>query len=245
MVSTSVLALTFSASLESAEQTTLPNIKEEAVDKTTMLLISTSTENAPISTKKEDKDDKEPLVDKVTTLSPTLPPSPIAQAPEPSSNPLTRRLVTFDQRQEGRFNVRADLENLLIVFITDPSEIPASGPSSAHQTLLDMLKKSAANSKANVNKSSSKKFKKDPKDVPLSELPDYSAFKVPSFKQTAKLPYYPQIAAQARSPYHVDIDSTLESRALYLPSPSNGPMSYQQDIDQPPLIQFLKAIPSA
>lgn len=237
VVSTTLFEVVFSAPLETAD---LLELRDELEDK---LEISTST-IATTSTDKADNKDKDPKpVAELTTVSPSLPastplPTTLAEKPAQTLAPLpARRIVTFDQRQEGRFNVRADLENLLVIFVTDTSE-SSSGSASPQQTLLDLLKRSAANSKANVNKNQSKKYKKDQKVVPVSEVSDYS-FKVPPFK----VPYYPQFA-QSRSPYHVDIDSNLESRALFY-QPTGSLSDYQQELDHPPMIQFLKAIPSA
>lgn len=238
VVSATLLKATFCAPLETTKKIDLSELRDELEDK---LETSTSTESS-ISTEKAETEDKETTLESVkqTTQYPSLPtslsPSTLAVKPEAT---LTRRIVTFDQRQEGKFNVRADLENLLIIFVTDSSDGTPSA-SSPQQTLLELLTRSAANSKANVNKNQNKKYKKDEKVLPLGDISDYSAFKVPQFK-----PNYYQQFTQSRSPYHVDIDSNMNSRALYLQSSPTGSLNEYQQVDHPPLIQFLKAIPSA
>lgn len=66
-----------------------------------------------------------------------------------------RRVVTYDQRQEGQYNIRADLENFMIVLIP---QSPTEG-----LNILDMLTKSATKGnnflKANTNKKYRPKFR--------------------------------------------------------------------------------------
>ncbi|KAJ6646098.1 hypothetical protein Bhyg_01308, partial [Pseudolycoriella hygida] len=53
---------------------------------------------------------------------------------QPELQPPNRRVITYDQRQEGKYNIRADLENFVIMVIP-------SSPSSA-VSLLDLLTRS-------------------------------------------------------------------------------------------------------
>ncbi|XP_055372181.1 probable cyclin-dependent serine/threonine-protein kinase DDB_G0292550 [Condylostylus longicornis] len=66
-----------------------------------------------------------------------------------SKLPPTRKLITFDQRQEGQYNIRADLDNFMIVVIP-PN--PSAGIS-----LLDLLTRSASK-RANTKKSNKKHY---------------------------------------------------------------------------------------
>lgn len=79
-----------------------------------------------------------------------LPLQPFGELPlPPGALQPPRRIVSYDQRQDGKYNIRADLENFMIVVI--PSS-PASGAS-----LLDLLtrqnqqqKSTSANNKASA-----------------------------------------------------------------------------------------------
>ncbi|XP_049548978.1 uncharacterized protein LOC125959969 isoform X2 [Anopheles darlingi] len=68
-----------------------------------------------------------------TTVAPTSP-SPV------TTTKKSRKTITFDQRQEGEYNIRADLENFVIVVVPSGSSSGAS--------LLDLLTRSAIQKKA-------------------------------------------------------------------------------------------------
>ncbi|XP_041778985.1 suppressor protein SRP40 [Anopheles merus] len=73
-----------------------------------------------------------------TTSSSTTTKAPTTAASVTSSVPTTkppRKTITFDQRQEGKYNIRADLENFVIVVVPSGSSSGAS--------LLDLLTRSA------------------------------------------------------------------------------------------------------
>lgn len=94
--------------------------------------------------------------------------------------------VTFDQRQEGKFNVRADLENFVIVFV--PSS-PSQGMS-----LLEMLASTRRTQGKNANK----------------RIPSEKDGKG-KYPKKAETPKEPVVDAfiEGRTPYKVDISSTL------------------------------------
>ncbi|XP_064539172.1 uncharacterized protein LOC135428959 [Drosophila montana] len=120
------------------------------------------------------------------------------QPPPAAEDGLRRRLVTYDQRQEGQYNIRADLENFMIVLIPPG---PQEGLS-----LLDLLTKSSLRG---ATKSKSKR-----------KHADASALK--SFYQRQQLLQQQQQIPQAalgvalpefiegRTPYHVDISGANE-----------------------------------
>ncbi|XP_049279897.1 uncharacterized protein LOC125762134 isoform X2 [Anopheles funestus] len=69
-----------------------------------------------------------------TTLSTTTKP-PVSGVPTAPTIKPPRKTITFDQRQEGKYNIRADLENFVIVVVPSGSSSGAS--------LLDLLTRSA------------------------------------------------------------------------------------------------------
>lgn len=84
--------------------------------------------------------------------------------------------VKYDQRQEGEFNVRADLENFVILLIpTSPSAAPSPSPSPS-LGLLDLLSKS----------------------IPLKKRNKHTIVK--------KDPTIESFIESKTAPYHVDID---------------------------------------
>lgn len=105
---------------------------------------------------------------------------------EVADNPR-KTVITFDQRQEGKFNVRADLENFVIVFV--PSS-PSQGMS-----LLEMLASMKRNQGKAVNKRITSE-KGDSKTKKVDKVPKSDAPVVDSF-------------IEGRTPYKVDISSTL------------------------------------
>lgn len=72
----------------------------------------------------------------------------LAAVSNASPVPDKRENIRYDQRQEGEFNLRADLENFVILLIPtspstpNPSPSPASGSSIGNISLLDLLSKS-------------------------------------------------------------------------------------------------------
>lgn len=129
-----------------------------------------------------------------------------------------RRLVTYDQRQEGKYNIRADLENFMILLV------PTSQSGSSGSTLLDLLSRaSQQKSKAGANKNH-KKYNKPSKIDEKSNAQPEDVFNSNQQSAIAKSPYLQQQIASAalaaeqsrrnhpfiegRTPYHVDITSS-------------------------------------
>lgn len=104
-----------------------------------------------------------------------------------------RTIITFDQRQEGKFNVRADLENFVIVFV--PSS-PSQGMS-----LLDML----ASMRRNQGKTSNKRITSE-KEVAKGKYSKKGETEIPKVSSTSTVD---QHFIEGRTPYKVDISSTL------------------------------------
>lgn len=101
-----------------------------------------------------------------------------------------RTIITFDQRQEGKFNVRADLENFVIVFV--PSS-PSQGMS-----LLDMLASMRRTQGKMSNKGISSEKETNVKGkYPKTETNTQSSVRVVDH------------FIEGRTPYKVDISSTL------------------------------------
>lgn len=110
-----------------------------------------------------------------------------------------RHIVTYDQRQEGKFNVRADLENFVIVFV----------PSSASQgmNLLEMLASMKRNNQAKhaIHKKYSHKVHAGKEGSSLT------------ISKQGKEPFAAKIVdhfIEGRTPYRVDISEPIESSHL-------------------------------
>lgn len=110
-----------------------------------------------------------------------------------------RQVVTYDQRQEGKFNVRADLENFVIVFV----------PSSASQgmNLLEMLASMKRNNQAKhaAHKKYSHKVHAGKEGSSLT------------IAKQGKEPFSARIVdhfIEGRTPYRVDISEPIESSHL-------------------------------
>ncbi|XP_021700625.1 uncharacterized protein LOC5570918 isoform X1 [Aedes aegypti] len=124
----------------------------------------------------------------------------------PTNKP--RKTITFDQRQEGKFNIRADLENFVIVVV--PSS-PSAGVS-----LLDLLnraghknhqKKKSGHRKNTKNHGSQKKSSHvTPEVVVLDESQTHARVANEEF-------------IEGRTPYRVDISSSARSSNFNQPSP--------------------------
>lgn len=131
---------------------------------------------------------------------------PINLSPEVS--PL-RRQVHYDQRQDGKFNIRADLDNFVILVV------PSTGAS-----LLDLLKRSnqkPQHHKRNHNKSHKKYYSKttsvkttvDKNNNKESNRLDYLR---PDSAELAARPIGGEFI-EGRTPYHVDISSSEISQS--------------------------------
>ncbi|CAD6997470.1 uncharacterized protein LOC101456594 [Ceratitis capitata] len=120
---------------------------EQAASSTNTALTSVSSTTQPqVKPPQNEEAGGETLTELPIASPPTvlLPPDSDADAPQ-------RRVVTYDQRQEGQYNIRADLENFMIVLIP-PS--PSEG-----LNLLDLLTKSALRRNTLRSKSKRKHFR--------------------------------------------------------------------------------------
>lgn len=133
-------------------QTTSYGLKETSSSTST----STTTASEPIST--TEKQDSTPTSSpSSSTQDPNTDPGLISEVvselpvslPGPIQELDKRRVVTYDQRQEGQYNIRADLENFLIILIP-PS--PADG-----MNLLDILTKASYRRTSQAGKQGKKK----------------------------------------------------------------------------------------
>lgn len=165
---------------------------------------STSSESASPTSSTESEISSAP---NESSVSSTLEPS--------STTPVSslvatkpRKSITFDQRQQGKFNIRADLENFVIVVV--PSS-PSAGIS-----LLDLLNRNGAKNQ-HKKKSSHRKNTKNhgiskktqhitPEVVVLDDSQSHARVDNEEF-------------IEGRTPYKVDISSTARSSNSDLPSP--------------------------
>ncbi|KAH8378074.1 hypothetical protein KR093_008999 [Drosophila rubida] len=118
---------------------------------------------------------------------------------------LRRRLITYDQRQEGQYNIRADLENFMIVLIPPG---PQEGLS-----LLDLLTKSSLrgatkgsnNKRKHAHAAALKSFYQRQQLQPQLHQQQQ--------QQQLQLPQGPiSDFIEGRTPYHVDISAVSEEQ---------------------------------
>ncbi|KAL9875480.1 uncharacterized protein ACN427_013606 isoform 1-T1 [Glossina fuscipes fuscipes] len=231
-------------------QTTSYGLKEISSSAST----STTTASEPISTtEKEDSTPTSTIASSPSssTQDPNADPGLISEVvselpvslPDPFQELDKRRVVTYDQRQEGQYNIRADLENFLIILIP-PS--PADG-----MNLLDILTKA---SYRRTSQSSKQGKKKHYITTSASLQPEFSGklrqplktsgsgihninFLSRSSESANNLPNIENEFIEGRTPYHVDISSTGNeeiAQARMQPDrqvdvlPPPYPLAYQQ-----------------
>lgn len=137
-------SIILAASLPSDEQP-VANANEQSTISTTAASSSISTAANPTqSTTQSLEESPEPSI-LVTSGSTSTTPSEEDAEKEETSTSKTR--ITFDQRQEGHYNIRADLENFMII-VVPPNPMAGMG-------LLDLLAESALK-RSNVKKMSKK-----------------------------------------------------------------------------------------
>ncbi|XP_075149613.1 uncharacterized protein LOC142223640 [Haematobia irritans] len=180
-------------------------MQNESFSTTSSKSSSTSTESS--SSTSETTKDPNPVQEIVSELPITLPPM-IQELDIPK-----RRVITYDQRQEGQYNIRADLDNFMFLLI------PAAPTDNFN--ILDILGKSGARRTSHSSlKSNKKKY-----------YPEASGYKPEGsqskYRQSLKNSDYLSkpseshlgIASRAgeftegRSPYHVDISALNEEQA--------------------------------
>lgn len=151
---------------------------------------------------------------------------PEAAQPEVSP-PSNRRVITYDQRQEGKYNIRADLENFVIMVIP-------SSPTSA-LSLLDLLSRSKLKKHHGKNILKRKyphKVSADGKDD--AKKLDYLPLRTDNAERsnTRIIEHF----IEGRTPYKVDISSTGEY--LHPQAPAAQP-NYARSLRSPsPLVRL-------
>lgn len=116
--------------------------------------------------------------------------------------PPNRRVITYDQRQEGKYNIRADLENFVIMVIP-------SSPTSA-SALLNLLTRSKYkknHGKNNLKRKYSQKLEGDVKED-IKKL-DYLPVRAADHSERSNTRIIEHFI-EGRTPYKVDISSTGE-----------------------------------
>lgn len=104
------------------------------------------------------------------------------------------RVVTYDQRQEGQYNIRADLENFMIVLIP---QNPAEGLS-----ILDLLTKSSTKNNNFMKPSNNKKFRPKPNQQQFNFINRQPSISLLSGNR-GKI----SDLIEGRTPYKVDLSS--------------------------------------
>lgn len=153
-----------------------------------------------------------------STVKPTLPDvsSSTAAVSVKNDPPTNRRVITYDQRQDGKYNIRADLENFVIL-VVPPN--PSSG-----SALLDMLTR--PNLKNSQRKNPSKKYQKPKKTEKAGDDQ-----KINSAENSNDQPKIVDHFIEGRTPYHVDL-SGLESDAIVV---GRSQLPVQSQINQFPV----------
>lgn len=156
---------------------------------------------------------------------------PVAIENETDAPPATltppRRQIAYDQRQEGHYNIRADLENFVILVV------PSSAASGAN--LLDLLTRAHGQKR---NKHVQKKYhpqpdKFDEKKTVAGKL-DYLKLRPVEPVEVIDQPRVVDEFIEGRTPYRVDISST----ELLQPAPASPSGQLAQPL-QPTLVRSL------
>ncbi|XP_023163037.2 uncharacterized protein LOC111594111 [Drosophila hydei] len=136
-----------------------------------------------------------------------------------SEDGLRRRVVTYDQRQEGQYNIRGDLENFMILVI----------PSAAQDSLslLDFLSKSAmrGGSKSSNRRKQASALKSFYQRQQLQRQHQQQQLlqQIPQSGLPGGLPEF----IEGRTPYHVDISAAGEE----LLQQQQHPRLHRQQVD--------------
>lgn len=141
-----------------------------------------------------------------STILPTV--TTFVEAVPPTTVTPPRRQVHYDQRQDGKFNIRADLDNFVILVV------PSSGLS-----LLDLLKRSNQkphHHKRSHNKKHKKFYSKRAQNVKTNDENNKESDRLdylrPESTESNTRPVG-GIFIEGRTPYHVDISSAEISRS--------------------------------
>uniref|UniRef100_A0A182Y935 Secreted protein n=1 Tax=Anopheles stephensi TaxID=30069 RepID=A0A182Y935_ANOST len=141
-----------------------------------------------------------------TSSATTKAPSTAAVSGEPTV-PTTkppRKVITFDQRQEGKYNIRADLENFVIVVVPSGSSSGAS--------LLDLLTRSAHKKDAHQTRKASHKRKNNKAHGAHRKIAQVTPEVIvldENSQRSAQLETEEFI--EGRTPYKVDLSSSARS----------------------------------
>lgn len=130
---------------------------------------------------------------------------PPLESPSADEDALRRRTITYDQRQEGQYNIRADLENFMILLIPPG---PQEGIS-----LLELL------GRGNTKGSGSLKRKHPARSNSLKSFYQKSQLQKlqqqQNQRQSSPAAHLPEFI-EGRSPYHVDISASDPEQAQRL-----------------------------
>lgn len=141
------------------------------------------------------------------------------------SNDLNHRVVTYDQRQEGQYNIRADLENFMIVLIP---QNPSEG-----LNILDILTRSSTKGNKFMKTNTNKRF--HPKFRPQVE-PTQQSFnfinRQPSISLMTGNQKKISDLIEGRTPYKVDLSSEGDFGQIHTNQPVDVlpppyPLAYQ------------------
>lgn len=156
-----------------------------------------------ISSAKPEMDSRPPstVVPIISSVAPEAP-EPVSVEPTPPTPP-PRRLVSYDQRQDGRVNIRADLENFVIMIIPSAPQGTAS--------LLDLLSRTQGRVKKVHGKKPThlKKFHEKVDDSPKNTEVDHIANQRDHYVGSQ----VPSEYIEGRTPYHVDL-TALEQHMM-------------------------------
>lgn len=190
---------------------------------------ATVTETKPILEEKPSTADESSAPSSQSTEEPSSPQSDSYSSPASSSSeskptaptlidlipsqdltPPPRRVIQYDQRQDGKYNIRADLENFVVLVV------PSSGFS-----LLDLLRRSNSHHHKRAHGKHHKKFygspskaEHDPSRKDSNRL-DYLRPEPSDLVDTH--PAAPAEFIEGRTPYHVDISSSEIRQAALQP----------------------------
>lgn len=165
----------------------------------------TTLEESPQTTSSESSTSSESAL---TSASTSNPPKPTVSTlidllPSLELTPPPKRVVQYDQRQDGKYNIRADLENFVVLVV------PSSGFS-----LLDLLRRSNTHHHKRAHGKHHKKYhsshwKSDESTHKEANRLDYLRPEPSDLVDTHPIAVpAPAQFIEGRTPYHVDISSS-------------------------------------
>lgn len=180
-----------------AKATTIATVTEaEKVSEVTTTATPTTTITTPTTTEEIAETTPQSSSSSTTELAETstssaapvsiAPIAPIVAIPSDNVSVPHRRVIKYDQRQDGKYNIRADLENIVVLMI------PSSQSSSL--SVLDLLTRSALKGK-NAGKKHHQKHSDEYVRRPEVQIVDNAQSRVADH------------FIEGRSPYKVDISS--------------------------------------